>query len=82
MSINRKICREVGKHIFYCLSKVSHSLVDFLVDRGANSDVAGNDVRVRAKHPYRTLDIRRIDNHGIASIHLVTTGDVTLTTSD
>ena len=47
-----------------------------------NSDVAGNDVRVIAKHPDRNVEIRGIDNHEITSIPLVTAGGITLTTSD
>ena len=51
------------------------------MDRGVNGDVAGNDVRFITKHPDRTGDVRGIDNHEIASIPLVTTGRVALTTS-
>ena len=63
MNIIGKTYREVGKHIIYCLSKVSHSSEDSLVDREANGGVAGNDVTVIAKYPDRTVDIRGIDNH-------------------
>ena len=56
IKINSKIYQEVGKHVIYCLSKVSHSSLDSLVDRRANSGVAGNDVRVIAKNPNRTAD--------------------------
>ena len=51
------------------------------MDVGANGDVAGNDVRVIAKHPDRIVDIRGIDNHEITSILLVAAGGVVLTTS-
>ena len=51
------------------------------MDRGANAGLVRNDVRVTAKHPYMTEDIRGIDNHGLTSIPLVTTGDVVLSTS-
>ena len=51
------------------------------MDRGANGVVAGNDVRVIAKHPNWAVDVRGIDNHEIESIPLVTTGSITLTTS-
>ena len=51
------------------------------MDSGANGGVTGNDVRVIAKHPDSTVDVRGIDDHEIASIPLVTTGGVTLTTS-
>ena len=81
MNINGKVFREVGKHVIYYLSKVSRSSVDSLVDRGANGGVAGNDVRVIAKHPDRTVDVRGIDNHEITHIPLVTAGGVTSTTS-
>ena len=48
---------------------------------GANGGVAGNGVRVIAKHPYTTVDVRGIDNHEIAYIPLVTSGGVALTIS-
>ena len=63
IKINDKTYREDGQHIIYCLSKVSHSSVDSLVDRGANSGVDGNDARVTAKHPDRTVGVRGIYNH-------------------
>ena len=69
-TINGKTCREVGKHIVYYLSKVSHSSVDSLVDRGTNGGAEGNDIRVIVKHPDRTANFRSIDNHEIASIPL------------
>ena len=78
VNVNGKVNREVGKRIVYCLSKVSHSSVDSLVDRGANGGVAGNDVRVISKHPYRIVDVRGIENNEIASIPLVTAGAVRL----
>ena len=79
LNINRKIYQEVGKHIVYCVSKVSSSSVDSLVDRGGNGDVAGSDVRIIAKHTNRAADIHVIDNHEIASIPLETAGGVKLT---
>ena len=51
------------------------------MDRGHNGVVAGNAVRVIAKHPDRTVDVRGVDNHEIAHVPLVTAGSVTLTTS-
>ena len=51
------------------------------MDVGANGHVAGNDVRVIAKHPDRTVEISGIDNHEITSILLVTAGGIVLTTS-
>ena len=81
ININGKIYRELGKHIIYCLSKVSRSSVDSLVDRGANGGVAGNDVRIIAKHPHRNVEVRGIENHEISSILLVTASCVTLITS-
>ena len=81
MSINGIIYPEVGKHNVYYLSKVSHSSVDSLVDRGTNGGVVGNDVKTVAIHPDRTVDVRSIENHAIASILLVITCGVTLTTS-
>ena len=51
------------------------------MDGGDDGGVAGNDVRVIAKRQDRTVDVRGIENHEIASIPLVTAGGVTLTTS-
>ena len=51
------------------------------MDRGANGDAASNVVRVIAKHPDRTVDVRGIYNHKITSIPLVTIGGFALTTS-
>ena len=51
------------------------------MDRRANGGVAVNDVRVMAKHPDSTVDVHSIDNHEIASIHLVPSGVVALTPS-
>ena len=50
------------------------------MDRGTNGSTSGNDVRVIAKHPERTVDVRGIDNHKIVCIPLVTSGGVILTT--
>ena len=74
------MCREVGKHIVYYLSKISRSSLDSVVDREANGGVVGNDVRIIAKHPDSTVDVRDINNHGISSILLAAAGGVTLTT--
>ena len=63
LNINGKIYREIGNHIVYCLSKVSRSSVDSLVDRGANGGTTGDYFRIIAKHPDRTVDVRGIDNH-------------------
>ena len=78
---NGKTYREVGKHIVYYLSKVSHSFEYSLVDRGSNGVVAGNYVRVIFKYPGRTVDVCGIDNHEIMHIPLVTADVVILTTS-
>ena len=51
------------------------------MDKGSNGSVAGNDVRVIAKHPDRIVDIRCVDSHEITSIPVVTPGGVLLTTS-
>ena len=64
-----------------CLSKVSRSSVDSLVDRGANGRVSGNYLRAMSKYPDRTIDSRAIDNHEITSMPLVTAGGVELPTS-
>ena len=79
MSINGKKFLEVGKHIIYCLSKVSRSYVDSLVDRGDNGGVARNYVRVIAKYPDRKVDMCGIDNHEITDIPLITAGWVAST---
>ena len=63
INIHVKIYREVLMHVMHCLSKVSRSSEDSLVDVRANGVVAGNNVRVIAKHPDVTVDARGIDNH-------------------
>ena len=64
------------------MSKTSRYSEHYLVDRGANGDAAGNAVRVIAKHPEKTVDIRGVDNHEITANMLVTAGVVTSTTVD
>ena len=81
VNFNGKTYREVGKHIIYHFSKVRRSSVDSLVDRAANGGVAGNDFRVIAKHPDRTVEIRGVDNHEITAIRLITKGGVISTTA-
>ena len=65
----------------HCLSKVSRSSVESLVDRISNGRVEGNDVRFMSRHLDRTADVRRICNHEIKYVHLVTAGRVALSTS-
>ena len=48
---------------------------------GANGVLEVNDVKFISKHPDRTADVRLINNHGIYSIPLVTSNDVTVTAS-
>ena len=81
ITINGKIYRQVEKHVIHCMCKVSSSLVDSLVDRGANGRVEGNDARVMSKHLDRTVDVRGIDSHEITSMPIVNAGDVALFTS-
>ena len=82
VNVNSKINLEVRNHSIYYLCKVSRSSVDSLVDRGYNGSLVGNNVIVIAKHHDRTVYVRRIENHEITSIPLVTKGGVVVTTSD
>ena len=76
------MCRESRKHIIYYLSKVSPSTEDSLVGRRFNVGVAYNNVRIIAKLPDVTVDVRSVEHHEISSIPLVTSDGVTFTTSD
>ena len=49
-----------------------------LVDRGANSGICGDDVRVISKTSCN-VDVQGIDNHQIVNIPIVTAGSVTMT---
>ena len=59
------------------LGKRSTSRVEWaaLIDRGANSCIAGNDMRVIAKSE-KTIDISGIDDHTVRNLTLVTAGAV------
>lgn len=59
-----------------CFQDFSYSSSS-LVDRGANGEVAGNDVRIIEKHPDKTVKIRGIDNHEVPYTPIVTAGGVT-----
>ena len=51
------------------------------MDRGFNGNTSGNDGRLIAKNPHRTVEIRGVDNHEKKSAPLETAGGVTLTKS-
>ena len=62
-STKKIVCKKIEKHILCCLSKISRSSVGSLVVRRANGGAPGNDVRVIAKHPHWTVDLRGIVDH-------------------
>ena len=74
-------CLQVEKHVMCCLSKVSRSSVDLLVDRRDNGEALGNDVRVVSKYPDRTVDARGIDINEITHMPLVSDGGFAMSTS-
>ena len=61
--IDVKTYREVNKLITYSLSHTTRFLLYSLVNRGANGDISGNDVRITFKDPSKTLNVIGIDNH-------------------
>ena len=63
----------------YCVTKSSRSGQHSLVDRGANGEVAGSDLRLIENHPDRKVDICGIENYQISAIPLVTTAGLTTT---
>ena len=71
----------MNKVITCYFSQSSRTSLHSLVNRGANGGIAGNDVRITCKDPSKTVNVRGIDNHEITSMHLVTAGGVTLSTS-
>jgi hypothetical protein len=79
----RRVMSKSSKHCLHtaCIEyKVSyqkehHGISPSLVDRGANSGVAGNDVRVIFKTNL-TVDIKGIDNHRCTNIDIGTVGGV------
>ena len=69
--------RQVKHHDIQCsVSQASRKNKSYLVDRGANGGIAGIDTRIIERHPHRTVDVRGVDNHEIASIPIVTAGAV------
>ena len=66
--INGKTYWDCIQHVTYYVTKSSRSSQHSLVDRGANSRVAGCDVRVIETHPDHKVDIRSIDNYHISAI--------------
>ena len=72
--IDEKKHRETNKLVTCSLSQSAHLSLHSLVDRGANAEIAGNDVRVICKGPSKTVNARGSDNHEITSIPLVTAG--------
>ena len=67
----------ISMHNLCSISSHAKTTSESLVDRGANGDIAGNDVRIINKDAHRRVNVRGIDNHEITSIPLVTAGAVT-----
>ena len=78
-NLNGNSYRECSQHLIYCVTKSSLSSHHSLVDRRANEEVSGSDVRFFENHTDRKVEIRSIDNHQISAITLVTFGGVTIT---
>ena len=80
LTINGRTYRSVNMTCIaplrYNVSAHARTSFGSLVDRGANGGVAGEDVRVIAKHPHRKVDIQGIDNHQLSSVPIATVGGV------
>ena len=59
----------------YDVSKHHSTALAALIDRGANGGVAGEDVRLIARH-HRTVHVHGIDNHELTDIPIDTVGGV------
>ena len=68
IAIDRETCRKVNACATYQLSQTNRSSPYSLVDRGANSGVAGNNARVIKKHLDKTCNIKGVDDHEVPSI--------------
>ena len=65
--------------VTYSLSKHARTHAQSIVDRGANSRVSGEDMRVIFTNPDRLISVRGIDNHEIDSIPMVIAGGISKT---
>ena len=74
----KRYCQVQSHHIYYSVSSHKLRRVGSLIDRGANSGIAGDDVRIIEKSD-QTVDVRGIDNHQIINIPIVTAGGVVKT---
>lgn len=79
VTLNGKVCICANNAVTYSTSNIDRVHNQSLVDRGANRGVAGEDARVIFCDTHRKVDFRGIDNHGIASIPIVSDGGVTTT---
>ena len=62
--------------VTYSVSKHQRHFGESLVDRGANGGLAGEDMRVIATSPHRSVHVEGIDNHQVRDIPIVTAGGV------
>ena len=62
--------RQVNAHITYHVAQANQAILGSFVDRGANGDLAGSDVRVLNTSP-RQCTVIGIDNHEIPGLDLV-----------
>jgi hypothetical protein len=68
--------RQCNTLLTYRVSEHKHKINSYLIDRGTNGGIAGNNVRRIATYSDKTVNIMGIDNHQLSSIPLVTAGGV------
>ena len=79
VTIDDKTYRHIDIHecIQYNISAHKASPQGSLVDRGANGDLAGSDVRVIHPHANpRLVDVSGIDSHQVTDLPILTVGGV------
>ena len=71
----KKYCQVQSHCIYYLVSLHKSCKIGSLIDRGANSGIAGDNVCIIKKSD-QTVNVRGIDNHQITNIPIVTAGGV------
>ena len=74
--VDGKTYHQVHIHLSYVVSALNTTHSDSLVDCGANSGIAGNDVCIIHKGAHPCVNACSIDNHEVTSIPLVNAGGV------
>ena len=77
IALNERTYQAINTTVTYFLSKHDRTHAQSLVNRGANGEVAGEDIRVICKYPDRKICIRGINNHEIIDVPSIAAGGVT-----